>query len=85
MSICVPKAVSICRVGLVYNIITYHDLVDGFRILRKVVPEHGGIISATKMGGWVPFLSVNEVGELGWIAHYNMSAIVLFITLSIRV
>lgn len=52
-----------------YNIITYHDLVNGFRILRKVVPEHGGIISATKMGGWVPFLSVNEVGELGWIAH----------------
>lgn len=48
-----------------YNIITYHDLVNGFRILRKVVPEHGGIIPATKMGGWVPFLSVNEVGELG--------------------
>lgn len=62
------------------NKITYHELVNGFRILRKVVPEHSGIISATKMGGWVPLLSVDEVREFGRVAHYSMSAILVVIT-----
>lgn len=63
------------------NKITYHKLVNGFRILRKVVPEHCGIISATEVGGWVPLLSVDEVREFGRVAHYSMSAILVVITI----
>lgn len=63
---------------------TYHELVNGFRILRKVVPEHGGIISATKMGGWVPLLGVDEVREFGRVSHYSMSAILVVITVRYR-
>lgn len=72
MSICLFKVVSIWWVGLVYNMIMYYDLVNGFRILRKVVLEYGGIIFVVKMGGWVLFLSVNEVRKFGWVVYYNM-------------
>ena len=44
-----------------------HDLVDRLWILRKVVPEHGGIIRMGHVRSRVALLSVDEVRELGGI------------------
>ena len=43
-----------------------HDLVSGFLVGRKVIPEHGGIL---KVGLRVTLLGMDEEGELGRITE----------------
>lgn len=40
------------------------DLMNRLGVLGKVVPEHARIIRAAQMGSGIPFLGVDEVGEL---------------------
>lgn len=45
------------------------DLVNGLGVLRQIIPEHGRVIGTTQMSGGIPFLCVDEVWELGWVAE----------------
>jgi len=45
-----------------------HKLVDRLGILRRIVPEEGGIVSRRQMRRRIPLLRMDEVRELGWIA-----------------
>ena len=55
-----------------------HDLVDGFRVLREVVPELGRVIAATQVGSWIPLLGMDEVRELGGIAQEEDGSVVCY-------
>jgi len=41
-----------------------HDLMNGFWVLRQVIPEH---VVVLQVGLRITLLSVNEVWELGWV------------------
>ena len=53
-----------------------HDLVDGLGVLRKVVPEHGGVVGVGKVSGRVTLLGVNEVRELRGVAEEEDGSVV---------
>ena len=46
-----------------------HDLVDGFGVLREVVPERGRVVGVREVGFRITFLRVDEVRELGGISE----------------
>lgn len=48
---------------------THHDLMDRLGVLAEVVPERSGIVASAQVGGRVTFLGVDEVRELGGVAH----------------
>jgi len=50
--------------------------VDRLGVLGKVVPEDGGVIRVGKVSLRVALLSVNEVGELGWVAQEEDGGVV---------
>lgn len=41
-----------------------HDLMNGFWVLRQVIPEHVVVLQVSLR---ITLLSVNEVWELGWV------------------
>ena len=65
-----------------------HDLMDGLGVIGKIVLEHVRFIhpavlqthpehiSILQVALWMSLLSVNEVGELGWIANEEYWGIV---------
>ena len=53
-----------------------HDLMDGFWVLRKIIPEHGAVISMGEMCGGIALLGMDEVRELGGIAQEENGCIV---------
>eukprot|EP00919_Chromeraceae_sp_WS-2016_P068802 GHVR01162819.1.p2 GENE.GHVR01162819.1~~GHVR01162819.1.p2 ORF type:complete len:143 (+),score=12.83 GHVR01162819.1:1048-1476(+) len=46
-----------------------HDLMNGFRVLREVVPKHVRVVTVRKMRLRVSLLSVNEMRKLDGIAN----------------
>lgn len=43
-----------------------HDLVDGFGVLREVIPEGSRVVVASEVGRGMSLLGVNEVGKFGY-------------------
>ena len=55
-----------------------HDLMNGFGVLREVVPELGRVIAATQVGSRIPLLGVDEVREFGGIAQEEDGSVVCY-------
>lgn len=64
-AVAVHEAVAVGDTAVTHQ---HHDLVDRLGVLGKVVPEHGAVVTAAEVGGWVALLRVDEVRELGWVA-----------------
>jgi hypothetical protein len=53
-----------------------HDVMNGLRVLRQVVPEHCRVGRTGEMCSWVTLLRVDEMRELGWVSEKENRGIV---------
>lgn len=63
-SVAIHETITIGNTSVTHE---HHDLVDRLRVLRKVIPKNGRIITTSQVGSRITLLRMNEMGKLGWV------------------